>query len=402
MTRVVIVGGSMAGLAAGVALHHLGFDVSIHERAGEELASRGAGIATHDVLYAALKDVGVTLRESMGVASHGRTLLDAAGSVVHTHEMPQIMTSWGLMYRFLRAQFPDERFHNGHVFTSLTQSGTGVRARFAHGLEIDADWLIGADGTRSAVRPWVAPNAHINDCGYFSWRGLTEESAIPAEILAQLSYRMTLSLNPGGHWLGYLVAGRGDDLRPGHRWFNWVWYRTANPESLAGHLTDANGQYHPQGIPPPLIRPELIAAMREEAQALLPPQARAVVNATPTPFLQPIVDIDADRLVFDRVCLIGDAAITARPHIGLGVSKAVEDAVGLAHALAGTPEALAKWEATRLRYGKAAFAFSRNLGSYIGPPPSTDAQREKAAWHQRPEIFLSATAPANPAPWLGL
>ena len=402
MTRVVIVGGSMAGLAAGVALHHLGFDVSVHERAGEELASRGAGIATHDVLYAALKDVGVTLRESMGIASHGRTLLDAAGEVVHTHEMPQIMTSWGLMYRFLRAQFPDDRFHNGHVFASLTQNGQRVRAKFTHGLEIDADWLIGADGTRSAVRPWVAPQARINDCGYFSWRGLTEESAIPAEILDQLSYRMTLSLNPGGHWLGYLVAGRGDDLRPGHRWFNWVWYRTANPESLQNHLTDANGQYHPHGIPPPLIKPELIAAMRAQACELLPPQARAVVAATPTPFLQPIVDIDSDRLVFDRVCLIGDAAITARPHIGLGVSKAVEDAVGLAHALAGAPEALQQWETSRLRYGKAAFAFSRNLGSYIGPPPSTDAQREKAAWHQRPEIFLSATAPANPAPWLGL
>lgn len=402
MTRVVIVGGSMAGLAAGVALHHLGFDVSVHERAGEELASRGAGIATHDVLYAALKDVGVTLRESMGIASHGRTLLDTAGEVVHTHEMPQIMTSWGLMYRFLRAQFPDDRFHNGHVFASLTQNGQRVRAKFTHGLEIDADWLIGADGTRSAVRPWVAPQARINDCGYFSWRGLTEESAIPAEILDQLSYRMTLSLNPGGHWLGYLVAGRGDDLRPGHRWFNWVWYRTANPESLQNHLTDANGQYHPHGIPPPLIKPELIAAMRAQACELLPPQARAVVAATPTPFLQPIVDIDSDRLVFDRVCLIGDAAITARPHIGLGVSKAVEDAVGLAHALAGAPEALQQWETSRLRYGKAAFAFSRNLGSYIGPPPSTDAQREKAAWHQRPEIFLSATAPANPAPWLGL
>jgi 2-polyprenyl-6-methoxyphenol hydroxylase-like FAD-dependent oxidoreductase len=402
MTRVVIIGGSMAGLAAGVALHHLGFDVSVHERAGEELASRGAGIATHDVLYAALEDVGVTLRENMGVRADGRTLLDRAGHTVHTHEMPQTMTSWGLMYRFLRAQFPDARFHNGHTFSALQQENGKVRVRFVHGEEIVADWVIGADGTRSAVRACVAPQATLNDCGYFSWRGLTEESAIPAEVLRTLAYRMTLSLTPGGHWLGYLVAGRNDDLRPGHRWFNWVWYRTADPASLADHLTDTAGQHHPQGIPPPLIRGDRVAAMRDEALALLPPQAQAVVAATPTPFLQPIVDLAAERLVFDRVCLIGDAAITARPHIGLGVSKAVEDAVALAHALAGNADALAVWETERLRYGNAAFAFSRNLGSYIGPAPSTEAQREKAAWHQRPEIFLSATAPANPGPWLGL
>ncbi len=45
-------------------------------------------------------------------------------------------------------------------------------------------------------------------------------------------------------------------------------------------------------------------------------------------------------------------------------------------------------------------AVSRDLGSYIGPAPITDAHRAKAAYHQRPEILLAATAPNEPRPWL--
>jgi 2-polyprenyl-6-methoxyphenol hydroxylase-like FAD-dependent oxidoreductase len=42
----VVIGGSIGGLFAGQFLRKVGWNVSIHERAGEELGSRGAGIAT--------------------------------------------------------------------------------------------------------------------------------------------------------------------------------------------------------------------------------------------------------------------------------------------------------------------------------------------------------------------
>jgi 2-polyprenyl-6-methoxyphenol hydroxylase-like FAD-dependent oxidoreductase len=44
--RAVVIGGSIGGLFAGLLLRRIGWDVSIHERAGEEFGSRGAGIAT--------------------------------------------------------------------------------------------------------------------------------------------------------------------------------------------------------------------------------------------------------------------------------------------------------------------------------------------------------------------
>ena len=51
----------MAGLFAGVLLQRAGWQVSIFERSESELASRGAGIATHDELYAAFAQAGVAL-----------------------------------------------------------------------------------------------------------------------------------------------------------------------------------------------------------------------------------------------------------------------------------------------------------------------------------------------------
>lgn len=394
----------MAGLSAGVALHHLGFEVAIYERASEELASRGAGIATHDELYRALRGAGVHLRDEMGVRSLGRLLLAASGAVIGQLKVPQIMTSWGLMYRFLRAQIPDACYHNGYVLTSLRQQADKVTARFHNGSEIEADWLIGADGTRSTVRLQVAPEVPVNYCGYFAWRGLIDESLVPTAALEAVAYRMALCMAEGGHWLGYLVAGPDDDLTPGKRWYNWGWYRTADAAKLRDHLTDLAGNYHEHGIPHPLIRCELVAAMREEASAQLAPQCQAVITATRQPFIQGMVDLGCKRLVYDRVCLIGDAAVTARPHIGLGVSKATEDATTLATALgASDPRAaLVEWERERLKYGLAALAFSRDLGSYIGPAPVTDEHRAKAAYHQRPEIFMAATAPNDPRHWLKL
>ncbi len=394
----------MAGLSAGVALHHRGVEVAIYERASDELASRGAGIATHDELYRALRGAGVHLRDEMGVRSRGRLLLAPTGEVVGKLDMPQIMTSWGLMYRFLHEQIPETCYHNGFSLTSLQQHPQHVTACFQDGTTVDADWLIGADGTRSTVRQQVAPEVAVNYCGYFGWRGLIEESSVPAATLEEIAYRMTLCLAPGGHWLGYLVAGPDDDLTPGKRWYNWGWYRTADAAKLRDHLTDAAGTYHEHGIPHPLIRQELVAAMREEARTQLAPQCQAVIAATPQPFLQGIMDLGCARLVYDRVCLIGDAAITARPHIGLGVSKATEDATTLATALSASDSrgALVEWERERLNYGLATLAFSRDLGSYIGPVPTTDEQRTKAAYHQQPEVLLAATAPSDPRRWLKL
>ena len=68
---------------------------------------------------------------------------------------------------------------------------------------------------------------------------------------------------PNEQMLGYPVAGPDNDLRPGHRRYNFVWYRPASEErELPRLLTDDSGRTHVLSIPPPLIARDVIAAMR--------------------------------------------------------------------------------------------------------------------------------------------
>lgn len=396
--RIIIIGGSMAGLFAATALRNLGYDAQIYERAGEALANRGAGIATHDELYAAVRAAGMELRDEMGVRSKGRIMFERDGSVIGRHDMPQVMTSWGLIYRFLRAQLEDAHYHGNRALRAIETRGDEVIAVFEDGTRVAGDWLLGADGTRSTVRALVAPQVPAEYCGYFGWRGLIDEARVPAEVLAEFDERMALCMAPGGHWLGYLVAGPGDALAPGRRWYNWGWYRTADEARLRDHLTDARGHHHENGIPHDLIRDELIEAMRAEARAWLAPQVQSVIAATPRPFLQGMYDFCAPRFVHGRVVLIGDAAATARPHCGMGVSKAAEDASSFAAAL--DADRLGSWETARVTYARSVVEWSRDLGSYIGPQPEDPLHRAKAERHMRPDVLMAATAAARPQRFL--
>ena len=90
---------------------------------------------------------------------------------------------------------------------------------------------------------------------------------------------MTFCLPPGEQCLGYPVAGPDNDLRPGHRRYNVVWYRPADEKAeLQRLLTDDSGTTHTISIPPPLIRGEGIAHMRAAAERLLAPQFREIVR----------------------------------------------------------------------------------------------------------------------------
>lgn len=399
--RAIVIGGSMAGLFCGVMLRAAGWQVDIYERAGEELASRGAGIATHDELYAAFVAAGIDLRAEMGVACEGRIVFDRRGEVLGERAMPQIMTSWGFVFRFLRERFPDAHYHNGYAFTDLRETAQGIEARFANGHVATGDWLIGADGTRSTVRQRVAPSTTLDYCGYFAWRGLFDEARIPPAVLAHLAQRMAFSLSPRGHWLGYLVAGPADDLRPGHRWYNWGWYRQGDDDVLRAHLTDDQGRHYPLGIPHDRMQPRLVAAMRRQAHEELAPPVQRVIEATPQPYIQAIYELASPRLVYGRCVLIGDAAFTARPHVGLGVSKAADDARTLVAALAsGGAAALADWEASRLRYGHAAVRWGQDLGSYIEPARDDAAHAAKAAYYRGADSHLVETASAEPGPFI--
>jgi 2-polyprenyl-6-methoxyphenol hydroxylase-like FAD-dependent oxidoreductase len=205
---------------------------------------------------------------------------------------------------------------------------------------------------------------------------------------------MTFCLPPGEQFLGYAVAGPDNDLRPGRRRYNVIWYRPADEvKELPWLLTDESGVVHSISIPPPLIRREAIAQMRAAAERLLAPQFRDVVRLIDEPLLQPIYDLASPRLAFGRVALVGDAAFVARPHVGAGVSKAADDAAALAEALdcGDVEHALRGYEQERLPENNRIIERARHLGAYLQATQSAE-ERARSAQHGIPEAVLAETA----------
>src|SRR5690242_16561081 len=119
---------------------------------------------------------------------------------------------------------------------------------------------------------------------------------------------------------------------PSRRRYNIVWYRPADSLALNRMCTDASGQLHVGGIAASLIRSEVIAAIKADAEALLAPQLAEIFRRS-DPFFQPIFDLESPALAFGRVALTGDAAFVVRPHVGAGATKAAIDATILAECL---------------------------------------------------------------------
>ena len=112
-------------------------------------------------------------------------------------------------------------------------------------------------------------------------------------------------------------------------------------------------------------------------------------------------DFSSKQLVFERAILVGDAAFTARPHVGMGVSKAAFDASSLAQALSkNNPASLKEWENSRVKFGRAAVQWGRDLGSYLGPKATDPVSKQIAEYYMRPETLLSVTAASEPQKYL--
>jgi 2-polyprenyl-6-methoxyphenol hydroxylase-like FAD-dependent oxidoreductase len=390
--RAIIVGGSMSGLLAGLMLLRRGWEVDLFERVESELSGRGAGIVAQPELIATLRRLGIDPAD-LGVEITQRKILDAEGLTVCELHCPQVLTSWERVYRLLRDAFPAAHYHRGKALTRFEQTTQCVTAHF--GTESrECDLLVGADGLRSSVRQQCLPKLAPLYAGYVAWRALVPEQAFPPAVHRELFQTMSFCLPDGEQFLGYPIAGPNNDLRPGHRRYNIVWYRPADEQSeLPSLLTDARGVTHEISIPPPLIRHEPVEAMRAAAERTLAPQCREIVRLIDEPILQPIYDLETPRMAFGRVAIIGDAAFVARPHVGAGVSKAADDAAALADAL-GTADvisALQQFEAARLPVGRRIIERARHLGAYL-QATQTAEERAHSQRHSIPEAVLAETA----------
>ncbi|KVG53771.1 monooxygenase [Burkholderia territorii] len=394
--KAVIVGGSLGGLFAANLLLRNGWDVDVYERVPEALSGRGAGIVTHPELFDVMLAAGVRIDESIGVKVESRITLSQDGAVTSERRLPQTLTAWSKMYHVLRAALPDQHYHPGAIVTDVSDGPEHAAVTLSDGSVVRADLVVAADGFRSAIRERLVPDARLQYAGYVAWRGLVDEAALSDATHAALFDKFAFGLPPREQILGYPVAGQGNSTRPGERRYNFVWYRATREDTdLPNLLTDETGKLWAGGIPPTLIRRDVLADLEDAAHALLAPQFAEVVSSATQPLFQPIYDLEVPRMAFGRIALLGDAAFVARPHCGMGVTKAAGDALALVASLAtraDTLDALCEYSETRTAFGVAIVQHARHLGAYMQAQLKNDTEREMAERYRTPEVVMRETA----------
>ncbi|KAI2464928.1 FAD/NAD(P)-binding domain-containing protein [Annulohypoxylon bovei var. microspora] len=358
--QFVIVGGSLGGLATGLALKALGHDTTILERnPAPLLQDQGAGIVAGGDTLELFKRYNRCDRP-IAVSSARRQYLDKDGNIVHREEMEQNMTSWDLTYYLMRANYdgiespycnvPDPvpehgkatHLHDRQV-TNFKEEGDGIRVywKTSAGEEGSTygDILIGADGPSSTIRKILEPDVERKYAGYCALRGTLIESEATEATREAFTNRFTFFHCPGVQILAYLIPGKDGTVEPGQRLINFVYYTNfaAGSAELEEIMTDRDGRRRQITVPPGATDEAAWEKQRALARARLPPQFAEIVCGTDRPFVQAVTDVltPGNEYLGGKVVLIGDALAGFRPHTVASTSQAAFDAMLYADYVAG-------------------------------------------------------------------
>ncbi|MGW2650490.1 FAD-dependent oxidoreductase [Streptomyces sp. NPDC001393] len=331
-TRVLVIGGGIAGTAAALGLHKAGHDVTVYEAHPDTAEDIGAflTLASNGMRALAQLDAADAVT-AVGFPLTSLRLLDSDGTEL-THAPLGEVAEPGLRYRCLRrgelnAALQQEaarrgiRLRHGARLVAVTDGPHGVIARFADGTSAHGGLLVGADGLNSTVRRLLTPAVRPVYAGQRIFYGYTGTAA-------------------GADGTGVITFVRGSETTFGHAVSpagQTYWFARVSTEPLP-----VGGSAHRAPW-----REELLPLLRKDATP-----AADIVAASQGP----VMVTNATEMLLGaawhrgRVLLIGDAAHAASPATGQGASMALEDAVVLAKALRdlpGAPAAFAAYERHR-------------------------------------------------------
>lgn len=341
---VLVIGGSLSGLMAGIALARQGHQVTLLERASRYRPS-GAALLVREA----------DLRMILG-PDHARAAAQLAGAR-DDDASTDVSSTWAGLYEGLCQAAESEpcmtMCHRTRVI-EVGQDDSRAWARTDEGQRYTADVVIGADGYRSRVRREVAPERPDSTfAGYVLWLGVAEER--------DLDYRgrwpVGLDIRDSGNHmlLGYPLASPDGSTAPGERRLGWAWY-DGTRNSLFRELGAVQGKTAQYSLRSERLDESVRQSLADEAGKRWPrPWRDAILDSIDrVDFVgTPITEYMPDRLVDGRMVLVGDAAHVPTPMTGRGFGVSLDDAEALARYLRDAQpdqvlEALASYEAERL------------------------------------------------------
>jgi 2-polyprenyl-6-methoxyphenol hydroxylase-like FAD-dependent oxidoreductase len=329
VTRILIIGGGIAGTSAALAVHKAGLDATVYEAHPDSGADIGAflTLASNGMIALAQLDaaeaiarVGFPLTSMRITANTGDVL-----GVTPIGEQDDPLKHYRCIGRAeLGAALREEAVRRGIeiVHGKRLHTVDDGTVTFADGSTATGDLIIGADGLNSTVRRLFAPTTP-RYAGQRVFYGYTSD-AKPDHEPGRIDM-----VRGSGAAMGYTVSPSGET--------NWF-CRVADTELSADEIAAGTPEQWRNALLP-LVEPDATPA----AEIIAATSDRLMVtNAKDLPEGMPWRS--------GRLLLIGDAAHAASPATGQGASMAIEDAVVLGKALRDlgvTTEALDAYETLR-------------------------------------------------------
>jgi 2-polyprenyl-6-methoxyphenol hydroxylase-like FAD-dependent oxidoreductase len=333
--RIAIVGGGIGGLTTALALKEFGFEAEVYEQA-PVLLDVGAAIAVWPNALRVLERLRLaeTIYDHAGEMDEIRWL-DQNGFLINRVSIPKSVALHraDLQSTLLHA-LPQSRIKLGHNLVAYDAHEDKIVARFTTGEEIEADFLIGADGIHSQVRAQLLGDGAPSYRGYTVWRGIA--SAAPDSLSANTA----IEIHGRGQRFGIGPVGNG---RVG-------WWATANATTEQHSSDDKQSE---------LLR--LFKGWYRPALELIEATPAERILTTPA-FDREAVYTWGDK----RVTLLGDAIHPTTPNLGQGGCLAMEDAFVLARCFqqyGANEKALRNYEACRQSRTAAIVRYSRWYGT---------------------------------------
>jgi 2-polyprenyl-6-methoxyphenol hydroxylase-like FAD-dependent oxidoreductase len=350
LSTAIVVGGSLTGLAAAIALARVGLRVTILEQTvTSERGGTGLGVDRE------------LLADVTGVDPRSDTEQPHLPVIVTTRET----STWEAIRTWLlacAARTERVTLRDGVRVENVSQDASGATVSTPHG-DFAADIVIGADGYRSTVRRAVdAQHPHATYGGFVIWRGLVGEELLPPSPRGFSGGR--LPYPEVARLVAYYVPGAQGSIHKGERQVTFAWYDAAHTEWLRAHRV-IEGSEVLHSVDTPSMDEALLRELRSAALRAWDGHALATVTAAIARgiiFGTPLAQYYPQRMANGRVAIAGDAAHVASPMVGHGLALGWLDAQGLASAIAHTGEAnaqaLALYERARLAHSRAHVAES--------------------------------------------
>lgn len=327
MSKVIIIGGGIAGLTTALALQQKKLAYEVYE-AVPEIKTVGAGISLAGNAMRVLHQLGVGQEViQRGHLIYSMKITDAAGKEISVMDTGKLSLQYGLdnvaihraeLHAALLKPIPPQRIFTNKKAIGFKQDQEGVVVSFDDGTEARGSVAIVADGIHSAIRKQLVPDSMPRYSGYTCWRGVVPN-------LWNLSNHAVELWGAAGRF-GYVPIGNNQVY-----WFACKNAPVRSAIMQRYSVADVCENFKQYAEPVP----QIIAATA----------ARDLIWSDIAD-LKPI-----KRFAYDNIVLIGDAGHATTPNLGQGACMAMEDAQAIADALSRNgvrAKALHEFEQTRV------------------------------------------------------